>query len=179
MTTVIIVLLVFIIICMFLIWLISGYNRYQTYIIRINEAENFIDTTLRKRFDLLNKSVSYIQEKAHDDKKIMTRVIELKDKKVNNFELDRELYECINDFNRYKEKFPDLMDNESFLKIDLGLSESEAEIVAARKYYNDIITDYNKLVKRFPSNLIGIVFRYKAKLYYDGKDDFDDKIFKM
>ena len=69
--------------------------------------------------------------------------------------------------------------NETFLKIDLGLSESEAEIVAARKYYNDIITDYNKLAKKFPSNLIAIIFRYKMKLYYDGKEDFDDKIFKM
>ena len=178
MTTVIIAILIFIIICMFLIWLISGYNRFQTFIIRINEAENFIDTTLRKRFDLLNKSVAIIQEKA-DDKKVMTRIISLKDKKVNNFELDRELYECINDFNRYKEKFPELTDNETFLKIDLNLSESEAEIVAARKYYNDIITDYNKLVKRFPSNMIALVFRYKVKMYYDGKEDFDDKVFKM
>lgn len=179
MTIIIIGLLVFIIICMLLIWLINGYNRFQTYIIRINESLNFIDTTLRKRFDLLNKSVNFIQMKAENDKKVMTRITGLKSKKLNNFELDRELYECINDFQRYKEMFPDLLENETFLKIDLGLNESEAEIVAARKYYNDIITDYNKLVKRFPSNVIACLFRYKEKAYFDGKEDLDDKIFKM
>lgn len=171
--------LIFIIICMLLIWFIGGYNHFQTYIIRINEAENFIDTTLRKRFDLLNKSVSIIQSKVEDDKKVMTKVTGLKSKKLNNFELDRELYECINDFNRYKEQYEELQDHEGFLKIDLGLSESEATIVAARKYYNDIITDYNKLVKKIPSNIIALVCRYKVKNYYDGKEDYEDKAFKI
>ena len=56
------------------------------------------------------------------------------------------------------------------------LSESEAEIVAFRKYYNDIITDYNKMVKSFPSNLVALIFKFKTKLYFDGKDMSDDDI---
>jgi len=153
-----------------MIWFISVYNQFQSYIIRINEAENFIDTTLRKRYDLLNKSISII--KAHTNKKdsILESIDSMKSKKLSNFELDRLLYDGINEFNKYKEENEDLANNESFLKIDLSLFESESEIVAARKYYNDIITEYNRQITRFPDNLVAKICNYKKKTYFDGKD---------
>ena len=55
------ILIAFIAVCLLLIWYVNIYNNYQNYIIRINEAEAFIDTTLRKRFDLLNKSIEIIK----------------------------------------------------------------------------------------------------------------------
>lgn len=162
---------------MLLMWYISTYNHYQSYIIRINEAEAFIDTTLRKRFDLLNKSIGIIKNASNNKKEeILGVIIQLRSKKLSNFELDRELYEAINEFNQYKDKFPELKNNESFLKIELSLFESESEIVAARKYYNDIITDYNKLVRTFPSNLVAKVAGYSLKTYFDGKDMNDEII---
>lgn len=161
--------IIFIIVCFLLIWIITTYNRFQSYIIRINEAENFIDTTLRKRYDLLNKSINIIKKHTKEKGKILESIDEMKSKKLSNFELDRKLYEGINEFNKYKEN-EELSNKESFLKIDLGLFESEAEIVAARKYYNDIITDYNKLTISFPTNLVAKIFKYSKKTYYDGKD---------
>lgn len=168
--------ILFILICFLLIWFITIYNRFQSYIIRINEAENFIDTTLRKRFDLLNKSINII--KSHTKKKdnILESVDKMKSKKLSNFELDRQLYEAINEFNKYKEENTELSNNESFLKIDLSLFESESEIVAARKYYNDIITDYNKLTVTFPANIVAKLCKYNKKNYYDGKDSNNEKI---
>ena len=141
MNTIMICLVVFIVICIVLIWYINVYNHYQTYIIRINEAEAFIDTTLRKRFDLLNKSIGIIKGNLTNKKE---EVLEI---------------------------------SETFLKIELGLFESESEIVAARKYYNDIITDYNKLVRRFPSTIVAKLSGYKLKTYFDGKD-MNDEIIK-
>ena len=52
---------IFIVICMLLVWIISTYNKFQEYIIRINEAETNIDSTLRNRCDLLNKSIDIIK----------------------------------------------------------------------------------------------------------------------
>lgn len=168
-------------ICLLLIWYINIYNHFQSYIIRINEAEAFIDTTLRKRFDLLNKSVGIIKSNLKTKKDILPMIKELRSQKFSNFELDRKLYEAINEFNEYKESIKELKNSEDFLKIELGLVESEAEIVAARKYYNDIITDYNALVRRFPSNIVAKISRYKIRTYFDGKDmeDEDIKDFKL
>ena len=167
-------LIVFIVICIILIWIINTYNKFQAYIIRINESEAYIDTTLRKRFDLLNKSIGIIEENTKE-KNVLEIIGKLRSKKLSNFDLDRQLYEAINEYTRYKEKYDELKNNTDFLKIDIELNETEAEIVALRKYYNDIITDYNKLAKTFPSNLVGLICKYKKKTYFDGKN-MDDNI---
>ena len=172
---------VFIVICMLLVWIISTYNKFQEYVIRINEAETNIDSTLRNRFDLLNKSIDIIKANTDIEGDIFTKIIKLRSRKLSNFDLDRQLYEGINEFNKYKEQYPELKNSEVFTKIDISLNESEAEIIAFRKYYNDIITDYNKMVKSFPSNIIALFFKFKSKLYFDGKDmsDDDTKDFKL
>ena len=94
---------------------------------------------------------------------------------MTNFELDRNLYDAINEFHVVKEKHEELQTNEKFLKIEINLMESESEIVGLRKYYNDIVTDYNKLVKSFPSNIVAFFKRYKVKEYFDG-NSLDNKI---
>lgn len=176
-TIIMVGLVIFIVICILLICYVNTFNNFQNYIIRINEAESFIDTTLRKRFDLLNKSISIIKANINNKKEeVLESIVKLRSRKLSNFELDRQLYESINEFNHYKETCEGLKNSETFLKIELGLFESESEIVAARKYYNDIITDYNKLVRKFPSNIVAKLSGYKNKPYFDGKDMNDDDI---
>ncbi len=174
-------LLLIILICLILIWVAATYNRFQVFTIRINEAETNIDSVLRKRFDLLNKSIEIIKENTDTKDDVLGQIEKLKSKKLSNFELDRKLYDAMKEFNKYKERFPKLKSNDAFVKIDVAITESEAEIVAFRKYYNDIITDYNKTVKSFPTNLVGLIFSFKDKLYFDGKDmsDEDIKDFKL
>lgn len=163
-------------ICMFFILIINTYNKFQVYIIRINEAEANIDAVLRKRFDLLNKSIDVIKTNTNTEEDVLEQIVKLRSRKLSNFDLDRKLYDGLKEFEKYKEKYPELKNSESFMKIDIAINESEAEIVAFRKYYNDIITDYNKMVKSFPSNIIAIIFKFKDKFYFDGKNMNDDII---
>lgn len=165
----IIILLLIITISVCLVVFVTTYNHFQDYIIRINEAEESIDAVLRKRFDLLNKSIGIIKANTKEED-VLSIVKDLKSKKITNFELDRKLYDAINEFNEYKEKYEKLKTNEAYLKIDINLFESESEIVALRKYYNDIITDYNKMVKSLPSNLVALIRGYKTKAYFDGNE---------
>ena len=169
MTSLIIILLLIITISVCLVVFVTTYNHFQDYIIRINEAEESIDAVLRKRFDLLNKSIGIIKANTKEEN-VLEIVKDLKSKKITNFELDRKLYDAINEFNEYKENYEKLKTNEAYLKIDINLFESESEIVALRKYYNDIITDYNKMVKSLPSNLVALVRGYKTKAYFDGNE---------
>ena len=71
------------------------YNKYQILIIKSNEAEANIDTNLRKRFDLLNKSINIIKENVDSNKEIMEDLTKLKSKKISNFDLDRKLYDHV------------------------------------------------------------------------------------
>ncbi len=167
------VLMIFILICIAFMWYIITYNKYQAYVIRVNEAEANIDTTLRKRFDLLSKSVGIIKA-ALQKEDVMEELETLRSKKLSNFDLDRSLYDSINEFHTLLETNKELKSNEEIMKILVGLNETEVEISALRKYYNDIITDYNKLVRSFPSNIIGKISKFKIRTYFDGKNMEDD-----
>ncbi len=169
-----IVLLLCIIVCFVFIWFVNIYNQYQEFVIRINEAEANIDSVLRKRFDLLNKSVVIIKSNTKVKEEVLEVIVDLRSKMLSNFELDRVLYDAINELHDYAEKYEALSQNEEFTKIEIGLNETEVEMVALRKYYNNIITDYNRLTKVFPSNLIGKLCKYKSRTYYDGKNMEDD-----
>ena len=169
MITLIIVLLLLITVSVCLVVFVTTYNHFQDFVIRINEAEESIDAVLRKRFDLLNKSIGIIKANTEEEN-VLEMISKLKSKKITNFELDRQLYDAINEFNDYKEHYENLKTNEAYLKIDIKLFESESEIVALRKYYNDIITDYNKLVKNCPSNFVALFKGYKVKPYFDGNE---------
>ena len=174
MNIIIVTLSIVIVVCLILILLIATYNHFQDYIIRINEADVNIDAVLRKRFDLLNKSIGIIKANI-DEENVLENIVKLRSKKLTNFELDRNLYDAINEFHALKEKYPELQTNEEFMKIDINLMESESEIVGLRKYYNDIITDYNKLVKSCPSNIIALIKGYKTKDYFDGNNLDNEK----
>lgn|SRR5574344_1735333 len=167
-------LLILIAICLILIWFVAYFNKYQIYVIRINEAEANIDSTLRKRFDLLNKSINIIKNDCTDEKDVLETIVKLRSRKLTNFEFDRELITAMNEFDLYISKYPALKKDEEFMKITFGLAETESEMIAFRKYYNDIITDYNKLVKTFPSNIVGFFCGYRYRTYFDGKDMTDD-----
>lgn len=171
-----IIIAILLIICLILLSYASLYNRFQELLVKSNEAEANIDTTLRKRFDLLNKSIGVIKANTLTDNEVLELIVKLRSRKLSNFELDRQLYEAINEFNTYKESYPTLMERESFIKINNSLNESENEIIALRKYYNDTITEYNRLVKKFPSNIVAKICKYKEKNYYDGKDMNDEII---
>lgn len=163
----------FIAICLLLLGCVSTYNRYQDYIIRINESEANIDAILRKRFDLLNKSINVIKSNTKTKDNVLEIIGKLRSSKLTNFDLDRKLYDAINEFESYKEKYDNLKTCDKYLKIEISIHESEAEIEAFRKYYNDIITDYNRLVRSFPTNLVAKFFGYKIRTYYDGKNTED------
>ena len=49
-------------------------------------------------------------------------------------------------------------------------------LAAYKKYYNETIVLYNKLIRIFPYNLIGKILKYKEKTFFDGKDMNDDNI---
>lgn len=168
-----------IIACTILIWIIATYNKFQTFIIRINEAEANIDSVLRKRYDLLVKAIKIVKDITKEN--ILPNIDELKSTNLSNFDVDRELYNGIHELEIYSEKYDKLKDNEIFVKTEIDLTSSEAEIVALKKYYNDIITDYNKYVRTFPNLLVAFFCRYKQKTYFDGKNMFDKntKDFKL
>lgn len=175
-----IILLIIIIICIITGIYISLYNKIQDYAIRINEAESKIDTNLRNKYDHINRCVSIIKSNEDInqelDKKMFEEIVKLRNRKISNFDLYRKLIDANNQFLTLKDKYPVLNENDDIKSLTKKIEDADENLEVNVDYYNKNISEYNKLIKMFPTNLVASVCKYKEKLFFDRKD-MNDNIF--
>ena len=167
-----------ILVILFFILLFSNiiYNKFQDYIIKINEVEGKIDETLRDKYDSILKANNIIKEKIMTDKDVVDDITDLKDKEISSFEMYRILKESFNKIDFVKKQYKELNDFDDINKIFYDIEDMDEALSAYIKYYNENITLYNTFIRKFPYNIIGIILKYKEKSFFDGKDLNDDNI---
>ena len=179
----IIILVIIIIICTIAIFYAIVYNKFQDYIIRINEVESIIDNNLRSKYDLINRAIPIIKSNMGKDneKEIFGEIVKLRSRKIGNFELYRILVRASNEFNGLREEYPDINKSDEIKKIGKQINDIDLNVDNSIDYYNDNITIYNKLLKKFPSNIVATFCKYKEKIFFDRKDmnDEDYNDFKL
>lgn len=170
--------IIVIIVCVLAIFYATIYNKFQDYIIRINEVESMIDNNLRSKYDLLNRAIPIIKGNISKEKEIFGEVVKLRSRKLGNFELYRVLVRTSNEFEALKEEFPDIEKSAEIKKIRNQINEIDLKLDNEIDYYNENISIYNSLLKKFPSNIVATFCKYKEKLFFDRKDmndeDYDD-----
>jgi len=56
------------------------------------------------------------------------------------------------------ENYPELKSNENFLALQTELEGTENRITVARNRYNEVVTEYEKKIRRFPANVAAKLF---------------------
>ena len=170
------IILIIIIICFSLFIFINIiYNKFQDYIIKINEVEGKIDEALRNKYDIILKLNNNIKEKIKTDKEIVDDLEDLKKKNKTSFEIHRILVESFNKIEYVKNQYKELKKSEEINKMFYEINDIDESLHAYIKFYNENITEYNKYIKKFPYNFIGILFKYREKPFFDNKDLTDEK----
>ena len=177
----IVILIITVLICTLAIIYANTYNKFQDYIIKINEVESIIDNNLRKKYDLINRAIPIIKTNISEDKEIFGEIIKVRSRKIRNFELYRVLERGTAELYSLKEEYPNVQKSEEIKKILKSITEIDNNIDEAASYYNDNISIYNSLLKKFPSNIVANLSKYKEKLFFDRKDmnDEDYNDFKL
>ena len=170
-----------IIVCALAVFYATIYNKFQDYIIRINEVESMIDTNLRSKYDLLNRAIPIVKGNIPKEKEVFGELVKLRSRKLGNFELYRVLVRASNEFNGLKEEFPEIDKSTELKKIREQISDIDLKLDNEIDYYNENISIYNSLLKKFPSNIVATFCKYKEKLFFDRKDmnDEDYEDFKL
>ena len=71
------------------------------------------------------------------------------------------------------EKYPDLKANQNFLELQAQLEGTENRISVARQKFNEITKTYNVAVRKFPSNLVAMIFSFDVKAQFSAAEGTD------
>lgn len=161
--------LLIIILCGFVaILYIATYNNIVNYKLKIDKAEGIIDEALRQKYDIIAK-LNIPIKKVIPKKDYLKEYIDLKDKKISNYELDRKLTEAYNLILEVHSDYKKL-DTKDFNKDLKEIQNLNETLTSCKNYYNKNTTELNQIIRKFPSNIVAKIHGYKIKPFFDGKN---------
>ena len=172
MTWIIIVILVIIV-----LWFFFTYNGFVTGRNRAEEAWADIEVQLKRRYDLIPNLVNTVKGYATHESSAFEKVTEARSKAMGAqgtpgaAQAEGELSGTLKSLFAIAEAYPDLKANTNFLSLQTELSDTENKIQAARRFYNGNVRDYNTKLDVAPSNVVGHMFGFQKKDYFDLADN--------
>ena len=135
-----------------IIAILKMYNKLIKLRNKVNQSESGIDVYLNQRFDLIPNLVECVKLYTKYESETLNKITEL-----NNI---------INKILVVAENYPELKASEQYLNLQKNLSKVESQLQAARRIYNNDVTNYNTKIESIPNNIIAAVFGFKkAELF--------------
>lgn len=164
-----------------------GYNRIQELDERAEQMESNIDAELQRRNDLIPNLVKTVDEAASFEQETQTGVAQARaglsqaqqrmaqalqseasaeERSAASADVQRNLDLFIN---VAVEAYPQLRANESFIRLQDELTETENRISVSRRDYNEAVTTYNTYIRRFPQNLTARVIGADRRTQFEAE----------
>ena len=156
------------------VYVILQYNALVRLKNHIRDAWANIDTELKRRYDLIPNLVAAVKGYAKHEREVLERVIELRNRCAANTGSvasqqndERSLVEGMQGLLALAEGYPNLKADQTFLKLQQELINTEDRIQASRRFYNGNVRDYRNKCESFPSNLVASMFTFPPSDYFD------------
>lgn len=160
------------------LFLMSTYNRLVRLVNRAKAAWQDIEVQLKRRYDLIPNLVETVKGYTKHEEGTLTKVIEARNMAMaaphdamHMGAAEAGLAGALKSVFALSEAYPDLKANQSFLNLQMELSDTENKIQAARRFYNTNVLDLTNAIQAFPSNIIAGMFGFKALEYFDLGDN--------
>lgn len=139
-----------------------------------------IQNQYQRRMDLIPNLVSTVKGYAAHESDVLSSVTEARSKVAGQINVSDEVLNDPDAFAKYQqaqdqlgsalsrllsvtESYPDLKANENFLSLQDELAGTENRIAVARKRYNEVVSDYNVSIRKFPASIIAKNKGYEIK----------------
>ena len=148
------------------------YNSFITANENIENQFAVIESKLQRRYDLIPNLGNVVKGYMKHEEEVFTAVAEarsavkqaytISDKIAANNMMDLALSRLIVLMNNY----PELKSNQNVTALIDELAGTENRISIERDRYNQLVMEYNKTVKSFPTNIIASAFNFDEKPYF-------------
>lgn len=175
-TGILILIIVIAIVALFVVWVISKYNKFIQGNNKVEEAFSTMDVYLKKRYDLIPNLVETIKGYTKHESETLENVISARNMAVQAQSLDEKIQgeknfqSMLGPLYAISEQYPNLKADQHFVKLQDELRNIETEIANSRKFYNAVCVRFNNLVEMFPSNILAGIFHFTKKPLYEIED---------
>lgn len=154
--------------------LAAMYNSLVRLNQRTEEAWSDIKVQLKRRLDLIPNLVNTVKGYAAHEKQILedvtrTRANTLSAQGVKETaQAENQFEQALKSLFAVSENYPQLRATENFQQLQAELTDTEDKIMAARRFYNGAVRDFNTKRKVFPTNIFaGMLGFNKDKEYFE------------
>ncbi len=142
-------------------------------LVRLNqqsqEAWSDITVQLKRRYDLIPNLISAVKGYAKHEKSVFEKVTEARANALNaqgegvkeTAKAENQFEDALKSIFAVAENYPQLRATENFQKLQDELTDTEDKIMAARRFYNGIVRDFNTKRTVFPTNLFAKMLGFK------------------
>jgi LemA protein len=161
---------------MILLWFVGIYNGLIRLKNRTDEAWSDIDVQLKRRHDLIPNLVAtvkgYMQHEAGTLEKVTAaRALALNAGSIaEKGQTENALSGALKSLLMVAESYPELKASQNFLQLQDELSDTENKIMAARRFYNGMVRDFNTGIQTFPANLAASLLAFKKFDFFQAEE---------
>ena len=167
------------IIAVVVLWIISVYNGLVSMGQRVSQAFADIDVQLRQRHDLIPNLVETVKGYAAHERGTLEDVIKARNAAVSagaqgpqaQAAAETALSGMLGRLIALSEAYPDLKANANFQQLQAQLTDIENKLAAARRFFNNAVSEYNARIAQFPAALFAATFGFSPRQFFDLGDD--------
>ncbi len=186
------------IIAILFIWGRGAYNKLVQADINVQKAWSNVESQYQRRMDLIDQLVNTVKGEANFEQETLENVINARAKATSTqIDANNMTQEQLNTLNANQgalssalsrlmvvvEKYPTLRANDAFRNLQVAIEGTENRINTARVDYNNVVSEYNLLVRQFPGNLMAGLFGFAQKPVFEADEaasqapdiDFSDR----
>ena len=153
-------------------WIYGQYNSIVNFDEEVNKAFAQVDVVLQRRYDLIPNLVETVKGYAAHESSVLTQVTEARSRVGQAIAADdpnarvaaeNQLSGALGRLMVVVEAYPQLKANQNFLALQDELAGTENRIAVERRRYNEVVTEYNKKIRRVPGNIVAGMFGFSRR----------------
>ncbi len=153
-------------------WVVSNYNALVTKKTAVEQSFAEVDNLLLRRNDLIPNLVETVKGIAAQEQAVFGQIAEARSQMAGATSTEQKIAagnamdSAIGRLLVVIENYPQLRSQENFLRLQDELAGTENRLSVSRTRYNEVVGEFNVMVRRFPTNLFAGMFGYNPEPFY-------------
>jgi LemA protein len=160
-------------IVLIVLYVIFIYNRLVSLRQTVSQSWSDISVQLKQRHDLIPNLVETVKGYAAHERGTLDAVVKARNAAVAASDpaaaaqAENMLTGALRQLFALSEAYPDLKANQNFLALQSELSDIENKIAAARRFFNNAVSEYNAAIQQFPAVLLAGTLGFTERTFFE------------